>query len=320
MTRAEHEEKFRRSATRVAQARLQLAREPGLPGLPHRRAQASVRAVGLGHAQPVRLEGPVLPADGRDLPDLRGAPRRDRVGALRAGERPALRALRHPLRLRAVGDHRDDLERQGDRAEPRLDAALALTLACALEVEERAARRAGARARARRPRRASAAPRRPARLVRPRRRARRTASSRARCSTRPSVVDADGRDALGGRAVSASPVRARRSICAAGESSTTRTSGAQLAQTNRAPTPSTWRAARSRATGRLAGVVRAVSDTPARPLGAARARGASRTAAPTGGSSRRPSSRSRVRSVRDSRAPRARALARAAAAPRRRSR
>ncbi len=85
-----------------AQARLSLARDADLSGLPHRRAQAVVRAVGLDHAQPVRLEGPVLPAHRRDLPDVRGAARRHGVGRVRPGQRPALRALRHPLRLRAV--------------------------------------------------------------------------------------------------------------------------------------------------------------------------------------------------------------------------
>src|SRR5688500_16189148 len=65
------------------------------------------------------------------------------MGALRSGERPSLRALRDPFRLRARGDDRHDLERQGDRTEPRLDASV--TVACALEVEERVARKAGLR-------------------------------------------------------------------------------------------------------------------------------------------------------------------------------
>ena len=108
MTRAEHEEKFRIIRAAAQGARLPLAREPDLPGLPHRRAQARLRAVGLDHAQPVRLEGPVLPAHGRDLPDLRGAARGDRVGGVRARQRPALRALRDPLRLRAVRGLRGD--------------------------------------------------------------------------------------------------------------------------------------------------------------------------------------------------------------------
>ena len=76
------------------QARLPLAREPDLPGLPHRRPQAPVRAVGLDHAQPVRLEGPLLPAHRRHLPHLRRPAREHRVGVVRPGQRPALRALR----------------------------------------------------------------------------------------------------------------------------------------------------------------------------------------------------------------------------------
>src|SRR5262245_57223050 len=65
------------------------------------------------------------------------------MGAVRTGQRSPLRALRHPLRLRAVRHDRDDLEREGNGAESRVDPSV--TLACALRVEEKAARRAGAR-------------------------------------------------------------------------------------------------------------------------------------------------------------------------------
>ena len=84
MTRAEHEEKFRAIRAAVRKNGLPVAREPDLSGLPDRRARAAVHPVGLDHAQPVRLEGPVLSPDRRDLPDLRGADRRHGVGALRA--------------------------------------------------------------------------------------------------------------------------------------------------------------------------------------------------------------------------------------------
>src|SRR6185312_14089008 len=123
---------------------LPLAGEPDLPGLPHRRAQAGVRAVGLDHPQPVRLEGPVLPAYGRDLPDLRGAARRDRVGGVRPGQRRALRALRDPFRLRAIRRLRGDRQRQGDRPQRGMDAD-GVTFACATVAELRVARRSGAR-------------------------------------------------------------------------------------------------------------------------------------------------------------------------------
>ena len=143
MTRSEHEDKFGRSAWQSGRG-LPLARQPGLPGLPNGRAQASMRAVGVGDAQPVRLEGPVLSLDGRDLPDVRGTHGRSRMGTVRARQRPSLRALRHSLGLRAVRDDRNHLESQGVGAKSRVDAPL--TLACALAVEEKVARKAGARA------------------------------------------------------------------------------------------------------------------------------------------------------------------------------
>src|SRR5262249_41174731 len=125
-----------------AAAWVPLARDPDLPGVPHGRAQARLRAVGLDHAQPVRLEGPVLPPDRRHLPDLRRAARRDRVGGLRPREPSPLRALRDPLWLRALRGVRGCRFRQGERQEHGVDAD-GLTFACAMTVEERIARRLG---------------------------------------------------------------------------------------------------------------------------------------------------------------------------------
>ena len=142
MTRAEHEVKFRAIRSAVRRARLPLARHAHLPGLPHRRAQAVLRAVGIDHAQPVRLEGPVLPAHGRDLPDVRGAARRDGVGLVRTRQRSAVRALRHPLGVRAFVGFRVVEEPEGDRAEHGVDTD-GLTFACATTAEERVAKRAG---------------------------------------------------------------------------------------------------------------------------------------------------------------------------------
>ena len=105
--------------------------------------------------KPVRLEGPV-PLDGRDLPDVRGTHGRSRMGTVRARQRPSLRALRHSLGLRAVRDDRNHLESQGVGAKSRVDAPL--TLACALAVEEKVARKAGARAARVGPARASPCP------------------------------------------------------------------------------------------------------------------------------------------------------------------
>src|SRR5262249_35122945 len=78
----------------------------------------------------------------RHLPHLRGADRGDGVGGIRPGKRPALRALRHPLRVRAVGGVRGLAEPQGDRAESRVDAD-GLTFAVATTAEERVAKRLG---------------------------------------------------------------------------------------------------------------------------------------------------------------------------------
>src|SRR5439155_11521698 len=91
-----------------------------------------------------RVEGAVLPPHGRHLPHLRRAPRGDRVGGVRARQRPALRALRDPLRLRALGRVRGRVQPEGERQEHGL-VADRLILACATTAEARAARRAGLR-------------------------------------------------------------------------------------------------------------------------------------------------------------------------------
>src|SRR5256885_10408504 len=64
------------------------------------------------------------------------------MGGIRAGQRRALRALRDPFRLRALGGARRGRQPQGRRAEHGLDAD-GLTFACAMGVEERIARRLG---------------------------------------------------------------------------------------------------------------------------------------------------------------------------------
>src|SRR5262249_24410396 len=68
--------------------------------------------------------------------------RRDRVGGVRAGQRSALRALRDPLRLRAIGGIRGGGLTEGECAEHGVDAD-GLTFACAMTVEERIARKLG---------------------------------------------------------------------------------------------------------------------------------------------------------------------------------
>src|SRR6266540_3090559 len=101
-----------------------------------------MRALGLDHAQPVRMEGTLLPAHRRHLPDLRRAARGDRMGGVRSRQRPALRALRDPLGLRTLGGLRGGRFAQGERPEHGVDVD-GLTFACAMTVEERIARRFG---------------------------------------------------------------------------------------------------------------------------------------------------------------------------------
>ena len=212
MTRAEHEEKFRRIRAAAREHGYRWLASPIYQDFLTGERKLAVRAVGLDHAQPVRLEGPVLPAHGRHLPDLRRAARGHRVGDVRAGQRPALRALRDPLRLRAVGGLRGHVEHQGDRPEHGLDAD-GMTLACATGPEERAARRLGAdgAGRARGP---QGRPGGAARLVRARRRPRTTGSLRRRA--RRDARRRRGREgALGGRAARASRARATATILAA---------------------------------------------------------------------------------------------------------
>ncbi|TML38810.1 MAG: hypothetical protein E6F93_09965 [Actinobacteria bacterium] len=66
------------------------------------------------------------------------------MGGVRPRQRRALRALRDPFRLRAVGGARRSRQPQGRRPEHGLDAhGLSLVYACAMGVEERIARRLG---------------------------------------------------------------------------------------------------------------------------------------------------------------------------------
>ncbi len=124
MTRAEHEEKFRAIRAAVRKHGYRWLASPIYQDFLTGERMLRLHALGIDHAQSLRLERPVLPAHRRDLPELRSAHGRHGMGALRAGERPALRALRHPLRLRAIGNARDHGEREGDGAEPRMDVAL----------------------------------------------------------------------------------------------------------------------------------------------------------------------------------------------------
>src|SRR6266540_829154 len=101
-----------------------------------------MRALGLDHAQPVRMEGTLLPAHRRHLPDLRRAAPGDRMGGVRSRQRSALRALRDSLGLRTFGGLRGGRFTEGERPEHGVDVD-GLTFACAMTVEQRIARRFG---------------------------------------------------------------------------------------------------------------------------------------------------------------------------------
>ena len=264
MTRDEHEAKFREIRAAVRKHGYRWLASPIYQDFLTGDRKLAVRAVGLDHAQPVRVEGPCYLLTDGIFPTLRGAAGGHRVGALRPGQRPALRALRDPLRVRAVGRLRRDLQREGDRPEHGVDAD-GLTFACATGPEERAARRAGlatARGRRRRPRGAAG----------------RASSSRSASPAgwtgcpmrhgdrRDARRRRAGRRALGGR-------RPRRRRCAGpgrssprAASSTIRRS-ARRCTSGRAPTPSTWRAALLAATGRLPAACGRSATRPRSPLG-----------------------------------------------------
>ena len=84
MTRAEHEAKFREIRAASRKHGYRWLASPIYQDFLTGDRKLPVRSVGLDHAQPVRLEGPVLPAHGRDLPDVRRAAREHRVGGVRA--------------------------------------------------------------------------------------------------------------------------------------------------------------------------------------------------------------------------------------------
>ena len=70
MTRAEHEDEVPpRSSVEARKHGYRWLASPIYQELPRRRADAPLHALGLDHAQSLRLEGPLLPAHGRDLPD-----------------------------------------------------------------------------------------------------------------------------------------------------------------------------------------------------------------------------------------------------------
>ncbi len=254
MTRAEHEVKFRAIRTAVRKHGYRWLATPiyqdFLTG-----ERKLVCAVGIDHAQPVRLERPLLSAHGRDLPNVRGAARRDGVGLVRPWQRSTVRALRHPLRLRAI---------VGVRVVESLKETVR-SMAWTLKGDLRVRPRPRSASRASRPdRRADRRPRRgrPARgplvsfgLAG----ALRTACMSATCSTRH-ASSTSRRDALGGAPLGVPGARA--ATCSAPTCSCTTRPSAAAARVERCGRRGHGER-RARASGRLAGVVRAISDVPA---------------------------------------------------------
>ncbi len=225
---------------RVA-ARLPLDRDADLPGLPHRRAEAS-RARRGGRSRATRTAGRARATCSRTAssrPTRRwsngiewerygpGNDQRCEHCGIHSGFEPA-------------ADDRDVEQPEGDRPEPRMDVALSTAEASAAHVRLRARRR-GARGAARQgagragrsaaprcrsPRGGSSRSGSPVRSCR--------ASRRRRCSTRRRVVDAAGTDALGGTSRSVVPRRADRGrVRPRRRSSTTRPSRRELARDDR---------------------------------------------------------------------------------------
>ncbi len=142
MTRDEHEEKFRVIRAATKEHGYRWIASPIYQDFLTGQRELTCAPWGSITRNPYGWKGPVLPADRRHLPDVRGAARGDGVGGVRPRQRPALRALRHPLRVRAVGGVRGLEQPERDRAESRVDAD-GLTFAVATTAEERVAKRLG---------------------------------------------------------------------------------------------------------------------------------------------------------------------------------
>ena len=130
MTRAEHEQKFRAMRAAVREHGYRWLASPIYQDFLTGERELPCAPWGSITRNPYGWKGPCYLLTDGIFPTLRGAARGHRVGALRPGQRPALRALRHPLRLRAVRRVRGDGQRQGDRAEHGVDAD-GMTIACA---------------------------------------------------------------------------------------------------------------------------------------------------------------------------------------------
>ena len=268
MTRAEHEEKFRAIRAAVRKSGFRWLASPVYQDFLTGERELPCTPWGSVTRNPYGWKGPCYLLTDAIFPTYEGAHRRHGVGALRPGERSAVRALRDPLRVRALGDAGGDRKPQGDRAEPRMDAPLTdtepITPACCSQSksgrpEEAAPRQSSGSAWAHRGR-----PCREARELRARRRARARAPE-GTVLTATRVVAEDGSVLWEGDAL---PVEGRHRPCSAAPPGGRRAAErAELARRNGRDLLSIWRAVRwLPAAGSRA--VRAVSDL-ARPSGRA---------------------------------------------------
>ena len=140
MTRAEHEEKFRViRAARPSEHGYRWLASPIYQDFLTGERKLPCAPWGSITRNPYGWKGPCYLLTDGIFPTYEALLEGIEWEALRPRQRPALRALRDPLRLRAVRRVRGDGEREGDRPEHGVDAD-GMTFACATTAEERIAR------------------------------------------------------------------------------------------------------------------------------------------------------------------------------------
>ena len=144
MTRAEHEEKFRAVRAAVREHGYRWLASPIYQDFLTGERELPCAPWGSITRNPYGWKGPCYLLTDGIFPSYEALLEGIEWEHYGPGQRPALRALRHPLRLRAVGGVRGDEQRQGNGAEHGVDAD-GLTMACATTAEQRAARKAGLR-------------------------------------------------------------------------------------------------------------------------------------------------------------------------------
>ena len=144
MTRDEHEEKFRAIRSAARKHGYRWLASPIYQDFLTGERKLACAPWGSITRNPYGWKGPCYLLTDGIFPTYEALLDGHRVGGVRPGQRRALRALRDPLRLRALGRLRGDRQRQGDRPQRGMDAD-GVTLACATAAELRVARRSGVR-------------------------------------------------------------------------------------------------------------------------------------------------------------------------------